>query len=61
MKKSTSHASTGSLAGGGQQTETKPSGWVASHSPDGNAIVGARGLRAGLIKLKAEDGVYLLP
>lgn len=49
------------LAGGGQQTETKPSGWAASHSPDRNATVGAFGLRAGFIKLKAENGVYLLP
>lgn len=42
-------------------TETRPSGWVASHSPDGNTIMGVFGLRTGFIILKAESSVYLLP
>lgn len=35
-------------------TATRPSGWAASHSPDGNTIMGAFGLQAGFIILKAE-------
>lgn len=50
----------GGLAAAGRQTE-RLSGWAASHFPDGNIIVGTFGLWAGLLKLKAEDGVYLLP
>lgn len=46
---------------GSKHTETRPSGCVASHPPDRNAIVGALGWQAGLIILKAENGVYLLP